>query len=44
VNVIVLQVRYKSITHFFFFAQAAAEAASTPGCAFLFFWGLDIAK
>jgi hypothetical protein len=25
-------------------AQAAAEAASAPGCAFLFFWGLEIVK
>jgi hypothetical protein len=25
-------------------AQAAAEAASAPGCAFLFFWGLENLK
>jgi hypothetical protein len=25
-------------------AQAAAKAASAPGCAFLFFWGLEIVK
>jgi hypothetical protein len=25
-------------------AQAGEEAASPPGCAFLFFWGLEIVK
>jgi hypothetical protein len=25
-------------------AQAAAEAASPPGCEFIFFWGLEIVK
>jgi hypothetical protein len=25
-------------------AQAAVEAASAPGCAFLSFWGLEVMK
>jgi hypothetical protein len=25
-------------------AQAGREAASPPGCGFLFFWGLEIVK
>jgi hypothetical protein len=25
-------------------AQAGGEAASPPGCAFIFFWGLELVK